>query len=54
MATATFDVNACRKHFPALSHEQIYFENAGGSQILKEVVDSQVPKSLEQTPPMAC
>ncbi|EMC99319.1 hypothetical protein BAUCODRAFT_31636, partial [Baudoinia panamericana UAMH 10762] len=37
---ATFDVAAVRKHFPALSHKQVYFENAGGSQILKEVVDA--------------
>ncbi|KAK5113978.1 hypothetical protein LTR62_003101 [Meristemomyces frigidus] len=38
--TAKFDVQAARKHFPALAHEQVYFENAGGSQILKEVVDT--------------
>ncbi|KAK3674144.1 hypothetical protein LTR78_005991 [Recurvomyces mirabilis] len=37
---AAFDVESARKHFPALSHQQIYFENAGGSQILKEVVDT--------------
>ncbi|KAK5711082.1 hypothetical protein LTR17_018582 [Elasticomyces elasticus] len=37
---ATFDVNAVRQHFPALSQKTVYFENAGGSQILKEVVDT--------------
>lgn len=39
MAT-TFDVAAIRKHFPALSQDQVYFDNAGGSQILGEVVES--------------
>lgn len=38
MAT-TFDINAVRAQFPALQHKQIYFDNAGGSQILKSVVD---------------
>ena len=38
--TSTFDVNAVRKHFPALSQKQVYFDNAGGSQVLKEVVDA--------------
>lgn len=39
MASA-FDVQAVRQHFPALSQEQVYFDNAGGSQVLKEVVDA--------------
>ena len=39
MAT-TFDVDAVRKHFPALQQKQVYFDNAGGSQVLKEVIDS--------------
>ncbi|KAF2157155.1 PLP-dependent transferase [Myriangium duriaei CBS 260.36] len=34
------DVTAVRKHFPALDREQVYFDNAGGSQVLQEVVDS--------------
>lgn len=37
--TGMFDVSAYRKHFPALGSKQVYFDNAGGSQILKEVVD---------------
>lgn len=36
----TFDVESVRKHFPALAHKQVYFDNAGGSQVLKEVVDT--------------
>ena len=41
MAT-TFDVKAVRDHFPALKEDQVYFDNAGGSQVLKEVIDSSV------------
>ena len=39
----TFDVAEARTHFPALgapTPEQIYFDNAGGSQVLRTVVDS--------------
>ena len=39
---ATFDVAAIRKHFPALEQNQVYFDNAGGSQVLKEVIDASV------------
>lgn len=35
-----FDVAAIRKQFPALDKKQIYFDNAGGSQILGSVADS--------------
>ena len=38
----TLDVAALRKHFPALDKKQVYFDNAGGSQVLKEVVDEYV------------
>lgn len=37
---STFDVAAARKHFPALDNETVYFDNAGGSQVIKEVIDS--------------
>ncbi|KAI4731374.1 PLP-dependent transferase [Aureobasidium sp. EXF-10728] len=37
---STFDVTALRKHFPALDKKQVYFDNAGGSQVIKEVIDS--------------
>ena len=39
MATS-FDVDAVRKKFPALQGKQIYFDNAGGSQVLQSVIDS--------------
>lgn len=38
--TTTFDVKAIRSHFPALDKKQIYFDNAGGSQVLREVTDA--------------
>lgn len=34
------DVKALRSKFPALSNEQVFFDNAGGSQVLGAVVDS--------------
>ncbi|KAJ4422664.1 hypothetical protein N0V82_002668 [Gnomoniopsis sp. IMI 355080] len=34
------DVNALRSNFPALDKEQVFFDNAGGSQVLGTVVDS--------------
>lgn len=40
--TETFNVAALREHFPALGKKQVYFDNAGGSQVLKEVVDAYV------------
>lgn len=36
----TFDVTTLRKHFPALDKKQVYFDNAGGSQVIQEVIDS--------------
>ncbi|WPH00596.1 Hypothetical protein R9X50_00342600 [Acrodontium crateriforme] len=36
----SFDVAAIRRKFPALNGKQIYFDNAGGSQVLQEVIDS--------------
>lgn len=35
-----FDVQSAREHFPGLDSPQVYFDNAGGSQVLGEVVDS--------------
>ena len=34
-----YDVSFVREQFPALSGDWIYFDNAGGSQTLKQVVD---------------
>jgi len=36
----TFDVQAARMHFPALDQSQVFFDNAGGSQVLGEVIES--------------
>ncbi|KAK7548798.1 pyridoxal phosphate-dependent transferase [Phyllosticta citricarpa] len=37
---SAFDVAAVREKFPALKQKQLFFDNAGGSQILGAVVDS--------------
>jgi selenocysteine lyase/cysteine desulfurase len=50
MAT-DFDVSNVRNHFPALNSKQIYFDNAGGSQVLKEVIDSCVCHSASSPVP---
>jgi len=34
----TLDITTLRKRFPALDKEQVYFDNAGGSQVLDDVV----------------
>jgi selenocysteine lyase/cysteine desulfurase len=39
MSTA-FDVASVRKHFPALGKEQVYMDNAGGSQALGTVIET--------------
>lgn len=36
------DTNAIRRQFPALDKEQVYFDNAGGSQILQSASDASV------------
>jgi cysteine desulfurase family protein (TIGR01976 family) len=36
---STLDLNFVRQHFPALAGDWVFFDNAGGSQILKPVVD---------------
>lgn len=37
-----FSVADARNDFPALSSAQVYYDNAGGSQVLKPVIDSSV------------
>jgi selenocysteine lyase/cysteine desulfurase len=39
---ANLDVADIRRKFPALNHDQVYFDNAGGSQALGSVIDSYV------------
>jgi hypothetical protein len=36
----TFDVSKARERFPALTQDQVFLDNAGGSQALGDVVDS--------------
>jgi selenocysteine lyase/cysteine desulfurase len=38
----TLNVDAVRQQFPALQEKQVYFDNAGGSQTLKSVIESYV------------
>lgn len=38
--TAEFDITTVRERFPSLKQQQVYFDNAGGSQILGDVVTS--------------
>lgn len=34
------DVDVVRSHFPALKQNQVFFDNAGGSQVLSDVINS--------------
>ncbi|CAG5159390.1 uncharacterized protein ALTATR162_LOCUS5559 [Alternaria atra] len=36
----TFDISKSREHFPALRQDQVFLDNAGGSQALGDVIDS--------------
>lgn len=39
--TSDFDISKARSHFPALKQDhQVYFDNAGGSQVLGTVAAS--------------
>ena len=38
-AASSLDISAVRSKFPALSQDQVYLDNAGGSQTLGSVVD---------------
>jgi hypothetical protein len=38
--SSSFEVESARKHFPALDSAQTYFDNAGGSQVLGDVIKS--------------
>ncbi|CAI6309450.1 unnamed protein product [Periconia digitata] len=37
---SSFDVTTARQHFPALKQDQVFLDNAGGSQTLGDVIDS--------------
>lgn len=46
------DIQTIRAKFPALDKEQVFFDNAGGSQVLGSVVDSYVNLCLNTTSSM--
>jgi selenocysteine lyase/cysteine desulfurase len=35
-----FEISKAREHFPALEQDQVFLDNAGGSQTLGDVIDS--------------
>lgn len=39
-SSADLDLDEVRGNFPALKNDQIFFDNAGGSQVLGSVIDS--------------
>jgi len=39
---SSFDIASARERFPALKQPQVFFDNAGGSQVLGTVIDSYV------------
>jgi selenocysteine lyase/cysteine desulfurase len=38
--SGTFSIAKAREHFPALQQDQVFLDNAGGSQALGDVIDS--------------
>lgn len=40
--STTFDLSKARQQFPALQQDQVFLDNAGGSQALGTVIDSSV------------
>lgn len=46
----TFDIATARQRFPALKEDQVYLDNAGGSQVLGDVIDSYIFPSDLQAP----
>jgi selenocysteine lyase/cysteine desulfurase len=43
-----FSVEKVRAHFPALAQDQVFMDNAGGSQVLSSVIES-IEKYLKYT-----
>lgn len=41
------DVEAVRSHFPALKQKQVFLDNAGGSQVLSNAINSCVQLFLD-------
>ena len=40
VADGKLDVEAVRSHFPALKQNQVFLDNAGGTQILSDAINS--------------
>ena len=45
--TQDLTIEKVRANFPSLSQEQVYFDNAGGTQVLVDVISSYVLLLLE-------
>ncbi|KAI4246884.1 MAG: hypothetical protein L6R42_009778, partial [Xanthoria sp. 1 TBL-2021] len=48
LADGNLDVDAVRSHFPALKQTQVFLDNAGGSQVLSDAINS-IRTYLEET-----
>ncbi|KAI4229435.1 MAG: hypothetical protein L6R36_000889 [Xanthoria steineri] len=48
LVDGNLDLDAVRSHFPALKQNQIFFDNAGGSQVLSDAINS-IRTYLEKT-----
>lgn len=46
------DVSAVRSHFPTLTQKQVFLDNAGGSQVLSDAINSYVFLSKLSSTPM--
>lgn len=47
---AEFDIKSAREHFPALEQDQVFLDNAGGSQVLGSVIESCVSSIVTYGP----
>jgi selenocysteine lyase/cysteine desulfurase len=45
----TFDISKARERFPALQQDQVFLDNAGGSQALGDAIDSSVDPQIANT-----
>jgi selenocysteine lyase/cysteine desulfurase len=41
-----FNIETARERFPALQQDQVFLDNAGGSQVLGSVIDSWVSTAM--------
>ena len=45
----TFDISKARERLPALQQDQVFLDNAGGSQALGDAIDSSVDFHIVDT-----